>query len=225
MAVVVVVNDNTKCQIDRTNKSPPTSVISPPPLQEVHEVKPVEIEVREVEPVKVVEPAIVEPATLKSPEQVLYVKRKMPKRKRKFGRGATRGGDQKSSRPNIVYQHAVPVPHNDDDNNSTQLVHAKWMNTKQLRQKLNRIGKKIKCAEKTVTATRKKLIAAEAYCKMLASLSLGRSRCRSRSPPGLRGHSDSQTIVFFLPKLRPAIFTIKKFCVTTLTFTSASPLK
>ena len=47
---------------------------------EVREVKPVEIEVREVEHVKVVEPAIVEPATLKSPEQVLYVKRKMPKR-------------------------------------------------------------------------------------------------------------------------------------------------
>ncbi len=47
---------------------------------EVREVKPVEIEVCEVEHVKVVEPAIVEPATLKSPEQVLYVKRKMPKR-------------------------------------------------------------------------------------------------------------------------------------------------
>ena len=30
--MAVVVNDNTKCQIDRTNKSPPTSVISPPPL-------------------------------------------------------------------------------------------------------------------------------------------------------------------------------------------------
>ena len=42
---------------------------------------------------------------------------------------------------------------------------------------------------------------------------------------GLRGHGDSQTVVFFLPKLRPAIFTIKKFCATTLTFTSASPLK
>ena len=71
---------------------------------EVCEVEPVEIEVREVEPVEVVEPAIVGPATLKSPEQVLYVKRKMPKRKRKFGRGDTRGGDQKSSHPNIVYQ-------------------------------------------------------------------------------------------------------------------------
>ena len=111
---------------------------------EVREVKPVEREVHEVEPVEVVEPAIVEPATLKSPEQVLYVNRKMPKRKSKFGRGATRGGDQKSSRPNIVYQHAVPVPRNDDDNASTESVHAKWMNTKQLRQKLNRIDKKIK---------------------------------------------------------------------------------
>ena len=131
--MAVVVNDNTKCQIDCTNKSPPTSVTSPPPLDlgmEVHEVEPVEIEVREVEPVEVVEPAIVEPATLKSPEQVLYVKRKMPKRKRKFGRGATRGGDQKSSRPIIVYQHAVPVPRNDDDNGSTDSVHAKRMNKK-----------------------------------------------------------------------------------------------
>ena len=173
--MAVVVNDNTKCQIDCTNKSPPTSVTSLPPLDlgmEVHEVEPVEIEVREVEPVEVVEPAIVEPATLKSPEQVLYVKRKMPKRKRKFGRGATRGGDQKSSRPNIVYQHAVPVPCNDDDNGSTHLVHAKWTNKKQLWQKLNRIDKKLKCTEKTVTATRKKMIATKAYCKMLASLAL-----------------------------------------------------
>ena len=79
--MAVVVSDKTKCQIDRTNKSPPTSVSSPPPLDlgmEVREVEPVEIEVREVEPVEVVEPTIVEPATLKSPEQVLYVKRKMP---------------------------------------------------------------------------------------------------------------------------------------------------
>ena len=48
--MAVVVNDNTKCQIDRTNKSPPTSVRSPPPLDlgmEVREVEPVEIEVRE----------------------------------------------------------------------------------------------------------------------------------------------------------------------------------
>ena len=82
--MAVVVNDNTKCQIDCTNKSPPTSdSSSPPPLDlgmEVYEVEPVEIEVHEIEPVEVVEPAIVEPATLKSPEQVLYVKRKMPKR-------------------------------------------------------------------------------------------------------------------------------------------------
>ena len=83
--MAVVVNDNTKCQIDHTTKSPPTSGSSPPPLDlgmEVREVKPVEIEVREVEHVKVVEPAIVEPATLnlKSHELVLYVKRKMPKR-------------------------------------------------------------------------------------------------------------------------------------------------
>ena len=48
---------------------------------------------------------------------------------------------------------------------------------------------------------------------------------RTHLPPGLKGHGDSQTIVFSLPKLRPAIFTIKKFCATTLTFTSASPLK
>ena len=65
----VVVNDNTKCQIDDgTNKSPPTSVRSPPPLDvgmmEVHEVEPVKIEVHEVETVEEVEPTIVEPATL-----------------------------------------------------------------------------------------------------------------------------------------------------------------
>ena len=142
---------------------------------EVREVKPVEIEVHEVEPVEVVEPAIVESATLKPPEQVLYVNRKMPKRKSKFGRGATRGGDQKSSRPNLVYQHAVPVPLNDVDNSNTDLVHAKQMNKKQLSHKMNHIHGKLKCAEKTVTATRTKLIAPKAYCKMLASLALGRS--------------------------------------------------
>jgi len=135
--MAVVVNDNTKCQIYCTNKSPPTSVSSPPPLDlgmEVQKVEPVEIEVREVESVEVVEPAIVEPATLTSPKQVLYVKRKMPKRKPKFGRGATRarGGDQKSSRPNIVYQHAVPVPRNDGDNSNTDSIHAKWMSKRQL---------------------------------------------------------------------------------------------
>ncbi len=50
--MAVVVNDNTKCQIYCTNKSPPTSVSSPPPLDlgmEVQKVEPVEIEVREVE--------------------------------------------------------------------------------------------------------------------------------------------------------------------------------
>ena len=111
----------------------------------------------------------------------------MPKRKCKFGRGATRGGDQKSSRPTIVYQHAIPGPRNDDDNRSTDSVHAKQMNKKQLRQKLNRIDKMLKCAEKTVTATQKKLIAAKADCKMLASLALSHShrhrhrhRCRQR---------------------------------------------
>ena len=70
--MAVVVNDNAKCQTDRTNKSPPTSVSSPPPLDlgmEVREVEPVEIEVREVEPVEVVEPATVEPVTLKSPSK------------------------------------------------------------------------------------------------------------------------------------------------------------
>ena len=59
--MAVVVNDNTKCQIDHTTKSPPTSGSSPPPLDlgmEVCEVKPVEIEVPEVEPVEVVEPAL-----------------------------------------------------------------------------------------------------------------------------------------------------------------------
>jgi len=48
---------------------------------------------------------------------------------------------------------------------------------------------------------------------------------QSQTSPGLRGHGDSQTEVFLLPKLRPAIFTIKKFCAMTLILTSASPLK
>ena len=55
----------------------------------------------------------------------------------------------------IVYQHAVPVPRNDDDNGNNDSVHAKRMNKKQLWQKLKRIDKKLKCAEKTATATRK----------------------------------------------------------------------
>ena len=48
--------------------------------------------------------------------------------------------------------------------------------------------------------------------------------CLLERPPGFRGHGDSQTVFFFLPKLRPAVFTIKKFCATTLSFTSVSPL-
>ncbi len=43
---------------------------------------------------------------------------------------------------------------------------------KQLQQAFNCNNKKFKCAEKMVTATRKKLITAKAHCKMLASLAL-----------------------------------------------------
>ena len=47
-------------------------------------------------------------------------------------------------------------------------------------------------------------------------------RCTS---PRLRRHGDSQTVVFFPPKTPPRRFHIKKFCATTLPFTSASHLK
>jgi hypothetical protein len=44
---------------------------------------------------------------------------------------------------------------------------------------------------------------------------------RRRNAPRFRGHGDSQTVVFFLPKLRPAIFTARKFCAMSLAITTS----
>ena len=53
---------------------------------------------------------------------------------------------------------------------SDSVVVVKRLNKKQLQQKLDRNTKKLKCAEKKVTATRKKLLTTKEQCKQFASL-------------------------------------------------------
>ena len=84
-------------------------------------------------------------------------KRMMPKRKRKFGKGATQGGDQKSSRsdttPNERHAElAVPgyAATASDPVSSDSAAVVKRLNKKQLQIRLSRNTNKLKCAEKLV---------------------------------------------------------------------------
>jgi hypothetical protein len=150
-------NGSNKCQCGKTNGThhlPPSSLASPPPGAS---------------------PQSESGALNHQIDEQVLVKRKMPKRKRKFGKGATRGGDQKSCWSDRVDQHAVPVPKNPataDGHVNTDSVIVKLMNKKQLQQRLNCNNNKLMNAEKKVTATQQKLIAAKAHCKLLASLAL-----------------------------------------------------
>ncbi len=98
------------------------------------------------------------------PDVVLPHQRMMPKRKRKFGKGATRGGDQKSSRSDATVEWhaelAVPgyVAAANDPVISDSSAAVKRLNKKQLQQRLDRSTKRLKCAERKVTSTRKKLL-------------------------------------------------------------------
>jgi len=91
-------------------------------------------------------------------------KKKMPKRKHKFGKGAKRGGDRKSCRsvdptallvdPTALVAMERPT--------ATAAVPVKRMNNKQLHRSLSCTTKKLICAKKKATTTAKKLSAAKA---------------------------------------------------------------
>ncbi len=94
----------------------------------------------------------------------------MPKRKQKFGKGARRGGNCKSGWSDTADRHAEPAVPGDV---AAACVVVKRLNKKQLQQRLDcNNTKKLKCAEKKVTATQKKLLTAKEHCKQLASLAL-----------------------------------------------------
>jgi len=95
------------------------------------------------------------PAIALPPDVALFHKRKMPKRKSKFGKGATRGGNRKSGRSETVDQHAEPAAAAGDAVSSDSAVVVKCLNKKQLQQRLDRNTKKLKCAEKKMMANRK----------------------------------------------------------------------
>ncbi len=105
-------------------------------------------------------------------EHRVIVKRKMPKRKRKFGKGATRGGDRKScqsgTRDPLVFAAKGDAAANIQATVSATSVAVKPMNRKQLHRSLNWTTKKLKCAEKKEATTAKKLTATKAQCTVLA---------------------------------------------------------
>ena len=107
------------------------------------------------------------------PDDALPHKRKMPKRKKKFGKGAIRGGNCKSGRSDTADQHVQPAVPRDL---AAACVVVKRLSKKQLQQRLDRNTKKLKCAEKKVTATQKKLLTTKEHCKQLASLALERQK-------------------------------------------------
>jgi hypothetical protein len=116
------------------------------------------------------------------PDVVLPHNRKMPKRKSKFGKGATRGGDRKSSRSDTTVERhaelAVPAYATaaGDPVISDSVAAVKRLNKRQLQQRLNRSPKKLKCAERKVTLTQKKLLTTKEHCKQLARLASERRK-------------------------------------------------
>ena len=105
-------------------------------------------------------------------------KKKMPKRKHKFGKGAKRGGDRKSCRPVdptalLVDPTALVAM---ERPTATAAVPVKRMNNKQLHCSLTCTMKKLICAKKKATATAKKLSAAKAQCTTLAKIARDRRK-------------------------------------------------
>ncbi len=104
----------------------------------------------------------------------------MPKRKRKFGKGATRGGDQKSCQSGtsdpLVFAAKGNATANIQATVSVTSVAVKPMNRKQLHRSLDWTTKKLKCAEKKEATTAKKLTAAKAQCTVLAKLTQERRK-------------------------------------------------
>jgi hypothetical protein len=109
-------------------------------------------------------------------------KKRMPKRKHKFGKGAKRGGNRKSC---WCVESAAPV-----DPTAIALVDptalaamerptaipVKRMNKKQLHRSLHCTMKKLGCVEKKVETTSKKLTASKAQCTLLAKLAQDRRK-------------------------------------------------
>ena len=126
--------------------------------------------------------ALPQPTHGSPPDVVLPHNRKMPKRKSKFGKGATRGGDRKSSRSDTTVERhaelAVPAYATaaGDPVISDSVAAVKRLNKRQLQQRLNRSTKKLKCAERKVTSTRKKLLTTKEHCKQLARLASERRK-------------------------------------------------
>ena len=115
-------------------------------------------------------------------EAIAPVRKKMPKRKHKFGKGAKRGGDRKSCRhvlptalvhctaialvdPTALVARERPTP-----------IPVKQMNKKQLHRSLHCTTKKLVCAKKKDVTTSKKLTASEAQCTILTKLAQDRPK-------------------------------------------------
>ena len=85
-------------------------------------------------------------------EHRIVLKRKMPKRKRNFGKGATRGGDQKSCQSGtsdpLVFAAKGNATANIQATVSVTSVAVKPMNRKQLHRSLDWTTKKLKCARR-----------------------------------------------------------------------------
>ena len=113
------------------------------------------------------------------PDVALPHKRKMPKRKqKKFGKGATRGGDRKSGRFDTTVDRLAQgdAATAGDHISSDSAAVVKRLNKKQLQQRLDRNTKTLKSAERKVTSTQKKLLATKEHCKQLARLALERRK-------------------------------------------------
>ncbi len=98
----------------------------------------------------------------------------MPKRKHKFGKGAKRGGNQKSCRQ--VNHTALVAPSALVARERSAAIPVKRMNKKQLHRSLHCTTKKLICAKKKAVTTSKKLSAAKAQCTILAKLA--QDRCK-----------------------------------------------
>jgi hypothetical protein len=113
-------------------------------------------------------------------EHLVVVKRKMPKRKRKFGKGARRGGDRKTSQSGtgdqLVFAAEGDATADIQATVSATSVAVKQMNRKQLHRSLDWTTKKLKCAEMKEAKTVKKLTAAKAQCIVLAKLAQERRK-------------------------------------------------
>ncbi len=110
----------------------------------------------------------------------IVVKRKMPKRKCKFVKGTTRGGDQKScqsgTRDPLVFAAKGDAAADIQATVSATSVAVKPMNRKQLYCSLDWTTKKLKCEEKKEVTTVKKLTSTKAQCTVFAKLAQERQK-------------------------------------------------